>query len=273
MNRFRMKEFHETQYCPQCWRDGMTNFLAFFVIHTDVYHQAVPFVDKLLRQSGEDTLIDLCSGNGLYMSQLLSSLKKLAPKRDLKAILTDRYPTRSSVCEIGKLKNENVQYFHEAIDALDALRKLPGLHVMFSALHHFDEEELTALLQSAASNRRPLAFFDYSRRNLPAEILPLLLAPLLIFLLAPLIRPFSWRQLFFIYVVPVIPLLVMVDGFISRLRSYNCQELSEIIKTLGDTPGYHWQSGKFISMMGLCSVRFIIGTPDFDKTGLPASAD
>ena len=260
MKRYRIKELHESPRCPQCWRDGMTNFLTFFVIYTDVYRQAVPLAGNLLRQSGENTIIDLCSGNGLYMLRFLESLKKLAPGRDVKVLLTDRYPSMSSARKIAKLKNGDVEYFAESIDAIDALRKIPGIHVMFSAMHHFDEEELTVLLQTAADNGRPAAFFDYSRRNLPADLLPLLLVPLLIFLVAPLIRPFSWRQLFFIYVIPAIPFLVMVDGFISRLRSYNCLELRNIIKLLGDIPDYHWESGRFNSLMGLCTVRYIIGS-------------
>ncbi|HBC89469.1 MAG TPA: hypothetical protein DCZ94_21235 [Lentisphaeria bacterium] len=261
MKRYRIKEFHESRHCPQYWRDGMTNFLTFFAIYTDVYRQAVPSVADLLRQSREDTIVDLCSGNGFYMLRFLKSLKELAPGRDVRVLLTDRYPSRSSAWEIAKLKNGNVGYLPEPIDAIDALRRLPGIHVMFSAMHHFDEEELRTLLLIAAANGRPVAFFDYSRRNLPADILPLLLVPLLIFLTAPLIRPFSWRQLFFIYVIPAIPFLVMVDGFISRLRSYNCLELSEIIKTCNSVQDYHWESGKFNSLMGLCSVRYIIGSP------------
>ncbi|HCE45134.1 MAG TPA: hypothetical protein DET40_16455 [Lentisphaeria bacterium] len=238
----------------------MTNFLNFFAIYSDVYRQAVPLVGNLLRQSRENTIVDLCSGNGLYMLQFLKSLKELAPGRDVQVLLTDRYPSRSSAQEITRLKNGNVGYFPDPIDAADALRRLPGIHVMFSAMHHFDEEELKTLLQTAAANGRPVAFFDYSRRNLSADVLPLLLVPLLIFLTAPLIRPFSWHQLFFIYIIPAIPFLVMVDGFISRLRSYNCLELSEIIKTLDSFQDYHWESGKFNSLMGLCSVRYIIGS-------------
>ncbi|MFA6294596.1 MAG: hypothetical protein WC637_22580, partial [Victivallales bacterium] len=216
MRRYRIKELHESRHCPQCWRDGVTNFLSFFISYSGVYRKAIPFVDGLLRKSGDDTVVDLCSGNGLYMLGFLNSLRKLAPKRNVQAILTDRHPGWTSTREIAKLKKGNVSYFPEAINAIDALQKLSGTHVMFSAIHHFDEGELTALLQSAADKGRPIAFFDYSRRNLPAEILPLLLVPLLVFLAAPFIRPFSWRQLFFTYVMPAIPLLVMVDGFISR---------------------------------------------------------
>jgi hypothetical protein len=261
LKRRRMKELHESRRCPQCWRDGVTNFLAFFVIYTGVYRKAVPFVDDLLRQSGENTIVDLCSGNGLYVPRFLTSLRKLAPEREVQAVLTDRCPNKNSTLEIAKLENGNIRYFPEAIDAGDALRKLPGIHVMFSALHHFDEDELTALLQTAAAAGRPLAFFDYSRRNLPAELPPLLMVPFLIFLIAPLIRPFSWRQLFYIYIIPVIPFLVALDGFISRLRSYNCEELHKIIEGLGGSPDYHWQSGRFSSMLGLCAVHFIVGSP------------
>ena len=135
MRRYRIKELHESRHCPQCWRDGVTNFLAFFINNTGIYNQAVPLVDGLLRKNGDDTIVDLCSGNGLYMLPFLTSLRKLDPVRDVRTILTDRYPGRSSARLTAKLKNENISYHPEAIDAIDALHKLPGLHVMFSAIH------------------------------------------------------------------------------------------------------------------------------------------
>jgi hypothetical protein len=41
------------------------------------------------------------------------------------------------------------------------------------------------------------------------------------------------------YVLPVIPLVVMIDGVVSCLRSYSVEEL----KTLAHHEGYEWEAG------------------------------
>ena len=85
---------------------------------------------------------------------------------------------------------------------------------------------------------------------LPAEVLPLivpellpelppvLLSPVLLWCVSFLVFPFSWRRLFFTYLIPVLPLVLLVDGFLSRMRSYTAAELEEIARGAGLPEGY-----------------------------------
>jgi hypothetical protein len=57
-----------------------------------------------------------------------------------------------------------------------------------------------------------------------------LLIPLLVFLLTPLVRPVSWVQILFTYLVPILPVLIFWDGLISQLRTYSVQELEEFTR-------------------------------------------
>lgn len=115
---------------------------------------------------------------------------------------------------------------------------LPGVHLMFSALHHFSPEEIAGLLRAGAAKGRTLAFFDYSRRELLPELPPVLLSPVLLWCVSFLVFPFSWRRLFFTYLIPVLPLVLLVDGFLSRMRSYTAAELEEIARGAGLPEGY-----------------------------------
>lgn len=65
----------------------------------------------------------------------------------------------------------------------------------------------------------------------------------MLFVCTPFICPFRLSRLFWTYFIPVIPLVLLVDGVVSCLRTYNPQELREIIKKLNATE-YDWEVGE-----------------------------
>jgi hypothetical protein len=69
-----------------------------------------------------------------------------------------------------------------------------------------------------------IAVFEATHRSV-ATILVTLLAPIAVLLLTPAIRPFRWSRLFWMYIVPVIPLATLFDGIVSCLRTYTPAEL------------------------------------------------
>ena len=102
----------------------------------------------------------------------------------------------------------------------------------------------------------------------PAMIAAMLAAPLFVFLHTPLIRPFRWTRLLFTYILPVIPLLVMIDGIVSCLRTYTLEELREITASLKGSP-YDWELRKVRSPGSPFPVLYAIGCP---REGKPANA-
>jgi len=83
---------------------------------------------------------------------------------------------------------------------------------------------------------------------------------LLAFVYTPWIRPFRWSRLFWTYVVPVVPFVVLFDGVVSCLRTYRPQELREIIGKLGGSE-YEWEVGEHIAARGLLPITYMIGHP------------
>ncbi len=57
------------------------------------------------------------------------------------------------------------------------------------------------------------------------------------------IRPFRWSRLLWTYLAPIIPLVLLFDGVVSCLRTYQPQELREIIEKLSVSE-YQWQIGE-----------------------------
>ena len=81
---------------------------------------------------------------------------------------------------------------------------------------------------------------------------------LLVFVTTPWIRPFRWSRLFWTYVVPIVPFVVLFDGVVSCLRTYRPQELREIIGKLTGSE-YQWEVGEYLGVLNSTSITYLIG--------------
>jgi len=71
----------------------------------------------------------------------------------------------------------------------------------------------------------------------------MLLAPVMVLLLTPLVRPFRWDRLLWTYLIPVMPLVALWDGQVSNVRTYSLPELRDLTKTI-ESDGYIWEVGQ-----------------------------
>jgi hypothetical protein len=130
---------------------------------------------------------------------------------------------------------------------------------MFTSFHHFPPEEARAILQNAVDAGQGIGVFEITRRA-PSTIALMFPWALMLFVSAPLIRPFRWSRLFYTYVIPIIPLVLLFDGVVSCLRSYRPQELREIIAKLSGIE-YQWEVGEQSKARGQAPITYLIGTP------------
>ena len=80
---------------------------------------------------------------------------------------------------------------------------------MFALFHHFHPEAAQSNLRDAFQNRRPICVFEATSRSAPA-IATAILIPLPVLLLTPRVRPLSWTQILFTYLLPILPLLIFL---------------------------------------------------------------
>src|SRR2546425_11759383 len=81
-----------------------------------------------------------------------------------------------------------------------------------------------AILADAVHNRQGIGVFEATQRRALALLL-MLLAPLMMLVVTPFIRPFRWSRLLWTYLIPLVPLVTLFDGLVSCLRTYSVQEL------------------------------------------------
>lgn len=307
MGRVQFFEIHEQAWFPSSLRDGVTDALQFGFNFLKVYRTVVPLLQSALDStrsrtgSGEPgggqvagdrstvercsggqasvdlSIVDLCSGGG---GPWLDLSRRLTQRESgvIKISLTDKYPNvrafeNAEAPSEAECKARVIFYsYPDAVDAMDVPDDLKGYRTLFTSFHHFSPEKARAILQDAVDAGEGIGIFEASRRA-PVTIALVFPLVLLQFLCAPFfctqgIRPFRWERIFWTYLVPIIPLVLLFDGVVSCLRSYRPEELREMVgrlKASGHRREYHWEIGELAGTIPGARITYLIGYPERDS--------
>jgi hypothetical protein len=248
----RLIEFHEQPWFPTLLRDYVTEGLQFVLSLGGVYKHCSVRLRNALLQSGSTRIVDLCSGGSGPWFWLKNALKKegLAPE----IWLTDKFPNHSVFQEAEYL---GMYYAPFSVNATNVPPEISGFRTMFSSFHHFPPKDATQILRHAVDQRQGIGIFEAARRS-PLTILLTTFMLIGGFVAAPFQRPFRLSRLFWTYIIPVVPLVLYLDGLVSCLRSYSPHQLQAMVSSL-DAPDYVWEIGE--ENAGLVTVTYLLGYP------------
>jgi hypothetical protein len=257
MRRIHFFEIEDQPWCPVVLRDAATDFLQHVLNLGQNYAPTAPRLRRLLEETGSRQIVDLCSG-GSGPWPTLAPLIAAEPLEEVRICLTDWFPNVAAFERAAQVTGGRLTWHTEPVDAARVPAELAGTRTLFSAFHHFAPKAAMGVLQDAARARQPIAIFEGTYRS-PLAVFLTSLMPLFVFALTPAIRPFRWSRLFWTYVIPLVPLLVMFDGVVSCLRAYRPEELLALTRELGDV-GYEWEAG-IEAGGGPIPVTYLIGKP------------
>lgn len=262
MRRFHLIEFEDFKWFPGSVRDGITDYLRFFITTFNLYKPIVPYIKEMLEKTDSDKIIELGSGGGGGIEKILKQLDEISTIKP-KVILTDFYPNLSAFKMIKERSRGRIDYFNEQVDAANVPEKFKGVRTLFSAFHHFNREQAKDVLKDAVKKKSAIGVFDGAERKF-RYILGVIVSTLLFIFLVPLFtEPFRLSRLFFTYIVPLIPLFALFDGIVSMLRMYTPEELLAMALEAGGD-NFTWKSGKLKHKMG-AYVVYLIGYPSPQK--------
>ena len=262
MRRIQFIEIHEQPWCPSFVRDGLTDALQFGFNLLKIYAPIAPLLQSALDSTGNRSIVDMGSGGG---GPWLDLSRRLHGNPPLQIWLTDKYPNVGAFQKIVAFQNiktateNHIAFCPDSVDAMNVPREFKGLRTMFTSFHHFPPEEGRAILQNAVDAGDSIGIFEVPRRSWSTIVLTFGLV-LLLFVSTPWIRPFRWSRLFWTYLIPIIPLVLLFDGVVSCLRTYRPQELREIVAKL-TANDYQWESGEYSKSLGASPITYLIGYP------------
>lgn len=219
MGRVHLLELEDQPWFPARLREWTVDHLSFVQDLVDAYRPVVPVIEELVRTQAEGRVVDLCSGSGAAPAALKRGLTARGVACDV--VLTDLYP---NVDAFEARERDGVRHIDEPVDATAVPDELTGVRTLFNAFHHLPPAAAKALLEDAANKGQPIVVVETVGRSLRAVLLVAAIT-LGAFGLAPFVRPFSVGRLFFTYVIPAIPFVVLFDGIVSCLRVYAPDEL------------------------------------------------
>ncbi|MGV3611017.1 MAG: hypothetical protein ACO1N0_08715 [Fluviicola sp.] len=255
MKRKQLFEFEDQRWFPAFLRNYLSDFLQFISNQFDIYKKVTPLLAELVAKSENKTIIDLASGGGGGLFKLSKRLREEDP--ELKIVLTDYYPNLKAFEYIRK-QDQTFTFERESVDARKVPAHLKGVRTQFLSLHHFTEEDAVQILQNAVDSQSPIALFESQERNVPS-VLAMLFSPINVLLMTPFIKPFSVGRIFFTYILPLVPLFVMLDGILSALRTYTIPEMDELISRVNGHENFEWKVGRQKS--GPAGILYLIGAP------------
>ena len=269
LKRLSLSEIHDQAWCPRVIRNAVTDFLQYAINHWEQYTPLLPTLCYFLQRVEAERIVDLCSG-GSGPWQRFSGTISRAFGETFRIVLTDLYPNLAAFRLARDLSGGIVDFREEPLDATTLPKSFTGFRTLFGSFHHLDTTQARGVLQSSVNSGQGIGIFEMTDRRI-ITLLAMLTVPLFVLLHTPKIRPFRWSRLLLTYLLPVIPLIIMVDGIVSCLRSYTTDELTQLTGSLSGAP-YDWEIRELVSPKSLFPIIYAIGSPklrDGEQSGSP----
>lgn len=265
MKRVQLFEFEDFDWFPSKIRTGMTHVLVVFLRLMGTAKVLAILLQKAKSKLSFKQIVDLGSGSGGVMPEAVKVMNE-SEDEQTKLILSDLHPNQEFIKHFNGLSDEGMRYYTESLDATDLNNSPGGIKTMINSFHHMPEDNARAILKSAVENNESILIYEISQNKIPLLIWALFLPlsiPLLIlsvFLMTPFVKPLSWHQILFTYIIPIIPICYAWDGQASLPRIYSFGDIKNMINDLSDD-SYQWTIEAAEKANGKKSGYFVLGHP------------
>ena len=266
MKRIQLFEFEDLSWFPKTIRRSMTNLIALLHKMTGTREVIADLLIPIVRERQFNRIVDLGSGSGGIMPDVVDSINKEIDREKIQLILTDLYPNTDQISKWNNKKNSHISYHKEAVDATKLDLAPRGLKTMINCFHHMPPTQAKKILKTASLKKEPLLIYEMGENNIPLLIWWLLLPVslfilmLMVLFMTPFVKPLTWQQLFFTYIIPIIPICYAWDGQASLPRMYTMADLESMLNDV-NSPQYDWSMGRAYKRNKKKLGTFLIGLP------------
>lgn len=241
LKRIHLFELEDLSWFPDWIRKCMTRYISAFHKLLGTSDQLSELISTILKDTGESHIQDLCSGDGGLMLDVFNKLKENQDFKDVKLTLSDLYPNEDSIERINALGDSSLTYKPNPTDVRAGVDK-EGLRTMICSMHHMPPATARAILADAQKDSQPILIYEISD-NSPPIFLWWIAIPIgfIISLFVTLaVRPMTWQQIVFTYLIPILPLAIAWDGSVSNARTYTLDDMDILLDGLSSS-NYRWE--------------------------------
>lgn len=211
MRRKNIEQFSNKSWFPNVLKENIREFLNWFVLKAHATKPFIPLIYEGLSHSENKTLINV--------------------DFDLGAGIESVKPLLKDTIEID---NITVKEFNT---------DNKGLYTFINNFHQLNVKEAKQLLTQIAISKNPVVVLEGNNDSLWQIIGMTFFVPLTVLLMSPFVKPFRGSRLIFTYIIPILPLVIMIDGCLALLKLYNPNDLKELTSDI-IVGNYKWQYGK-----------------------------
>ena len=248
-------ELHEQAWFPQVWRDLFRAGLGKAFVYFGLSRELSRGLSRFLDVARPTEVLDLCSGSGEVSVDAWRCAQAGREQRPAALILSDLFPDVLSWSQYSR----EAGFIASTVD-VRRLRDsaLPRARMMLNSLHHIGPDELLELLQETADCADGFFAADRNARNWREMLLTVSAVPIAAaFITSFVIRPFKLRNILWGLLIPVIPLVALIDGLVSNFRSYTVEELQALVDNAPST--FTWEVGETPGHRGVPAMTYVIG--------------
>jgi len=266
MKRIQLFEFEDYSWFPSWLRTCMTNLILVLHKMMGISEVLADLIAGVLMKQNSTKIVDLGSGSGGPMPQVLKELHKIKGLESVELVLTDLYPNPRIQKKFNQENGNKVRYSEVPIDATDFATAPEGLMTMVNSFHHMRPKDARAILENAQRKGQSILIYEMAENKMPLLIwwlllpLSLLILMIMVLFMTPFVKPLTWQQLVFTYLVPIIPICYAWDGQASLPRMYSQKDVAVLLKGL-ETANYSWDYGIAKKKNGKKLGTYIIGGP------------
>ena len=266
MKRIQLFEFEDQKWFPSWLRTCMTNLIMVLLRMMGTSEVLSYLVARVLKEKGLTKIVDLGYGSGGAMPEVLKALLKMEGLNQIELVMTDLYPNREAAKKFNGNEEDKISYLETPVDATELHSAPNGLKTMINSFHHMPPKAARKILESAVQNKQPLLIYEMAENKMPtlvwALFLPigLVILMLMTLFMTPFVKPLTWRQVVFTYLIPIIPICYAWDGQASMPRIYSFDDLDTLLEGL-ETPDFYWEMGYAKKGNGKKAGTYLVGYP------------
>ena len=140
-----------------------------------------------------------------------------------------------------------------------------GLYLFVNCFHQLRPEKALSMLDEISKNNQPVVMVEGNNDSLWQVVGMTVFVPLTVLLTAPFVKPFRVSRLIFTYLIPILPIVTLIDGFLALFKLYAPDDLNQLVGSL-ENNAYQWKSGKSDNGRG-GKIIYLIGHPVSDALG------
>ena len=225
MKRKEAPQFLNQPWVPEYLKNMVREFMTWFVGKIGAAKPFMPVIEEGLSHTKSRTILNIEHTNGAGIETVLPYL------------------------------DSDIVIKPAVLDTPQEAQK--GLYLSVNGFHQLGKEEASRLLTKAATSGNPIAVVEGNNDSLWQVVGMTIFVPLTIILTAPLVKPFRLGRILITYLIPILPIMTMLDGCMALFKLYAPADLDELVRSI-QVPNYQWKSGKIDNGRG-GKIIFLLG--------------